>query len=757
MDHFFIACNLACWIIAVGTAICLWLYFGKRAGWSMVSGAAAFMVWLALLALQYPRQGAVDGELERLVLAALESLRYFTLDHVFELLSDADITEFTQQYYTVEIILSGAAPVCTAAFVFSFLQMAGKAKRFLLPWRPMYYFSELNEKSLTLAENILTSRKKQRRRKPILVFCKAASRDDGDDGEELSFRSKARKLGAVFYRDPIHIIPKANPWLREVKVFLIDTDESANMTTALNMKEWISAPGMIDPSPWKTDSDLLIFSTEASAESLFDKLLEDVKAVRIAVHQARIPEDAPEREQQAKKRYEKEDSRIDLHLINETKLAAQKLLWEHPMYQAAKPDGADSRRISLLVVGGGRLGMEILRTAMVTGIMDTCSFKAVVVDMDGDRIGQRFHHSCPDLPSHARDMVQFYKADVTTSEFDRVLDWHCRDSNYIVVSTGDDERSMATARFLQRWYARQSIRAGQVPDYSQQIYVAIRSSDCYETMENLSGRDMTLFGCNTHLFRMEELLGRKLDLGAMILHRGYRFEDDKLLPAELCQSDTRELGKAELAKLHRDFKRDYCRLDIGSKQSNQLAALHTPYKIQDLAWRENSAVPVWNIHPVETGYLFREAVHRMKKYKDPVERMEHRRWEVFQALDGWSPFPQDMIEACKDDDGCRKQHKHMTAKLHGCMIPYDDLPELDKKVNDLFFDGKAVRNFQAYDSAICVASLFVWLELVAPGDSGKAILEQIRTKLNGKKDGLTSGDLLELLVEMFPEGEKLAQ
>ncbi len=867
MDNYLLAAYWALGIMAAGLLACGIVRLGFRKSWQIVSMTMAVFVGMALMAIHIPAVEETEVLWERCSLALLDVLRCFTLDYSFEPRPYA-ITEDLKFYYAVEIGLSVAAAFCSAALLLSLLRRFGRIWRFLMPYRPVYYFSELNEKSFVLAQNIQRAWKQAKGHfwnKPLLIFCKSALHDDE---EELRYHSEARKLGAIFYQDPIFSIPKSNPRRRTVKVFLMDTDENANISTALKMKKWITGSKKLWFPRRNVDSDLLVFSTEDSAEILFDKLLETVKNTRVEelkavltdedianamlrkcaerlAAQAQADQDPPQTAQGQKKpdqaqaiiqkarsrwnkpgdaqtfppppvgkednrvdvlvtrlkekiysnassyknpaheaildkelrgrvsrllkspniqedellkkawdgmrwdaawdRYSREDSAIDLHLVNETEFIAQKLLWEHPLFHAQK-----NGKVSMLLVGAGRLGMEILRTAMICGTMYHCELKAVVVDQDAQRLEKQFYHNYPCLKPYQKNALTFCQADVTTTELDRALEENGTDCRYIVVATGDDERNLLTAQFLRRWYARKAIQDG-TREFGEQLYVAIRSSERHETLSELGEKNMTLFGSNTRIFSPEELLDRHVDRMAMWYNLCY---DEGLRPGKIFPNpkgtdpdQIQDQRRKREEENKREAKRKYCRLGCDNQRSNQLLALHCLYKLYDLEQFGGLGQDPDSVKQL-TGL-----VHCLSRYSDAMFELEHERWEVFQRLNGWGTFSREQIRAGLDSDDHQKgTHRHPLAKLHGCMIPYDQLDDLAGQLRR--------KDFRLFDKAMCVAGLLVWLKevrLLSDEEKGKvrktaeAAIETIR-QIPATEDAEMTGEVfLQRLCEAFPK------
>ncbi|MBR2889754.1 MAG: hypothetical protein IKC09_05715 [Oscillospiraceae bacterium] len=713
--------------------------------------AASAVIFLGALALRLPVQPAGLSFLEQLALAAVDALRYFTMDVPYEAIGFSGSELLSAWYRYLDVTLNFVAPLCTTMILLSVLQMLGWVRFRLCFWRPVYCFSELNERSFAMANSVMEdwSTGKGDFFKPVLVFFKT---EPHDDSVELQYRAEAQRLGAAFYRDPIHAVRLPDPWLRRVKVFLIDKDEDSNMGTATRMKDWI-CPNRKRRFPGHyTDSDILVFSTRESSEIVFDKLLAELKTRRERLL--------------GQRRAKREDARIDLHLVNETKLIAQKLLWEHPLYETLEsPTGDD---ISMLMVGGGRLGMEILRTAMVCGVMDTCRFHATVIDAEGERLRRQFQHTYGSLPESIRDAVKFREADVDCTSFDRLLEDPELEPNYIVVATGDDERNVTTAQFLQRYYARRTIRDGDLLKAPKKIYVAIRDQGRYEALEALRADGLELFGCHADIFRREVVLDRPIDRVAMLFHSAYNARGKTLDPTLMLPRTqnpfqwylTRLLNLWEPMK--RSAKHRYYSLSAVDLHSNQIVVMHSIYKFRDMLYRNGCLKQYQEDLGKDPARAFALLVWLMSDDRETLYRLEHRRWEVFQTLDGWQPFPLDRIEvyAAAQTEGKQalpglNQHKHMIARLHGCLTPYDALPPLAEKLNTLYgLTGEKQKEFLEYDRVMCVNSLIAWLDLVADQTKVENLRNLVREILTQALDeeGKSSADrTLNYLKAHFPD------
>lgn len=734
---------------------------------------------------------ALAAAFNAVCMGILEIPRHFALALEFQPATIVSEGKEIPHYFTSQVLLWILAPLGTASFVFMLVSSLLKGTRLKFSHkRPVYYFSSLNEKSFTLASSLYNqSKDKPKKEQPFLVFCQV---DVGDESNtELQFSADAEKLGAIFEKDPVHAIQLKDPLRQQVKIFLMDENEDDNILSLLRMEESI-CPVMPDRKHPVINtipqSDIYIFSTHESSELLFDQTLGNFNGIVTAAMAA------AEKKPGSPLYYH----RYNLHLIDETKLIVQKLLLEHPLfeplfyvpeydgYTQRDPDADRDDHISVLAIGGGQLGMELVRSAMVCGITDNYQFDIQIIDQNAKTLEKQFrcfsaYKHCFDGSAQTDEEADrkanapiklpdifcgedglgtsikpvFHEVDCRSTDFDAVLENHCRHSNYIVVATGDDELNISTARYLQRWYARFDIIHRRVPSRPPMIFAAIRNSERYEALKCLEkekaakcAQQLFLFGNHQDIFSADEILSRKLDASAAVFNDCYAYD-------KVDKSDKLKLDNLCTPLEQRTHMRDALfKLSQVMQLSNHTVALHSLYKLQDLLfsaglprellkYRYNAKTRNY----VDTAFLFHTMAKQIRSCGEKLHRLEHRRWNLFYLLDGWECFPMQMIPDClnaKYTPREDKPHQLPLIKLHGCLVPFDDLDKLGKLCK---------KDFKGYDACMCAASVFAWLDLEADPDHAAMIrsklMEAAHAKWNADVLVCTCDELLELVEETF--------
>ena len=731
----------------------LWAWRYKKTNQGVPTIYATFVALAAMIiALRIPCNCIKATVLDACLLSVLDMLRFFTMNVDFNPLELPFGGGWASFYQFVDIFLSLVAPICTVSVIFSLFKMFFRRLHMTsLSRRPIFYFSSLNEKSFTLAKSVYAQWQEDELDipKPFIVFCQVDSRNES--ATELQFSAEAEKMDAIFYEDPIHAIHLPDPTKRQLHLFMMDEDENANIEALLKMEDRLCGETKTADSPAIPKSDILVFSTLESSELLFDKVLENCKKKPVWYY--------------------------NLRLIDETELIAQKLLLEHPLFEPlyalsnrkretpakAVSSGKgnhqphDPHALSVLVIGGGTLGMEIARTAMLCGVCDHYNFSIQIIDQNGDQLEKQFKHSAPYLyapdagvfSTQKKDLQftpSFHPADVQSSDFDSVLTKYCESCNYIVIATGNDELTISAAQFLQRWYTRQDINRGDAPERPPIILAAIRNPQRHNALRHLETSQLKLFGSNADIFSVENILERPLDYTAAVFNGCY----DSLSAAELCSSiDQRRKMHFELLKKSQ--------MD---QVSNHMVALHSLYKLQDLLHSGNNIEQDsrllldyrHNAGSISSEALFGRLCCLVRDNLDALVPIEHCRWSLYQAINGWMPLPKDMISTCKEagcqDRGEQDRHKLFTANMHGCIVPLEKLEELSAEVNKLY---QKKPDFITYDITMCCASLFAWLDLEAKPKDAEKIREKLlaHLKRKGKTGPIPPRELIEEMAERF--------
>ena len=297
-------------------------------------------------------------------------------------------------YKTVLLVLLIIAPLFTVGITLSFFseKFARIIYRIRSEFRDTYLFSAINERTLCIAEDVAATD-----RKALIVFALRISEED-IDAEALA---RIKEINACVINDDIVQIGHT---LRHVRnYYLLGTDSSENLDTGLRLYKKYNGEHTDKVNMW-------LYTKNEISEVIFDHLYET----------------------------------FNVRLINEEGLIARALATDYPLYDAVK-DG----KLSILLVGGGNIGLEILRTlTMCSCLGDDVRVDINVIDLNGEKAKDIFEKTSPALAEKWN--IKFHSADIKTSNFTEVLNGI--EPTYIVVSLGSETLNMETALYIRRKY-----------------------------------------------------------------------------------------------------------------------------------------------------------------------------------------------------------------------------------------------------------------------------------------------------------------
>ena len=297
-------------------------------------------------------------------------------------------------YKTVLLVLLIVAPLFTIGITLSFFseKFTRIIYRIRSEFRVSYLFSAINERTLCIAEDVAATD-----RKALIVFALRISEED-IDAEALA---RIKDINAYLINDDIVQIKHS---LRRTRnYYLLNTNDGENLEAGLRIYQKYNKERTDKVNMW-------LYTKNEISEVIFDYLYET----------------------------------FNVRLINEEGLIARALATDYPVYDAVK----DSR-LSVLIVGGGHIGLEILRTmTMCTCLGDDVKVDINVIDLNGEKSRAIFEKASPGLAE--KWDIKFHSADVKSVAISNVLDGI--DPTYIVVCLGNETLNLETAIYIRRKY-----------------------------------------------------------------------------------------------------------------------------------------------------------------------------------------------------------------------------------------------------------------------------------------------------------------
>ena len=626
-------------------------------------------------------------------------------------------------YVYINYILYALAPILASSLLLSFIGDTGEKIRYFFKWsKKCYVFSVINNDSIALAKSIKKSENKK-----TIVFCDAKNANK-------DLLTDAKKLGAITLFKSCKDIPLYKHF-KEYEICLISENEDNNIelteefilkkdklkkhkitinsfaqsgTNIKVMESMVSkkqcavfestngalikkAKYIIDTSP-KTK---IVFFNVQKGDSEFKKFTEDnsIECYETDWRTTELddsynsyaftlyyPKEIPNKKGKytaadkglsfVKNHLTTEwlDEKFKIRFIDEIALFCNNLLFKHPLYDL--PDG--KKDIFVLLVGCGRLGTQMLKTVAWCGQIKGYTLKIRVLDKKAKQIEKEFYSQYPEMKNYN---VKFEEVDIESSDFEAKVSRY-KNTTFICVATGSDDLNISTAENLFEIFRRNY--KGYTPPIFTRVRKVMKSDNFADKGTFLDDRNIYLFGTSNSIFSNDTLFNSELENLAFAVHLSYNWaiDDDKT--------------SFNYQKALNDFyTSEY------SRRSSMAAALHIPSKLKMC----NIAVKKGEL-PNEENLIEFDTVIKDEDKKLELMKNEHERWNAFMRSEG---FRTVKFPTVKKYAPITRSHKDEDAKLHPCIVSWEDLDPLQKEYDALQKKlSLKISNFKEYDEKLVV-------------------------------------------------------
>jgi len=288
-----------------------------------------------------------------LLLSIHNAIRLFIVDGEFTIVQDYvnyDNSYLSTIYSVVAAILFVVAPVLTFGFVLSLLKNISYVfKLFLRKKDDIYIFSELNEKSISLAKDI-----KRQNDKCTIMFT-----DVYEDGEERlsELVESAKHIGSILTKKDISLINMKNHGRKaKINFFLIGEDGNENL---------MQASCIIDNYNEVDNINMYLFSDRLESEVITNAV---------------------------------DKGKIKIRRINAQRAMIENFLYVDgtKIFDNAKENDVGEKKIGVLIMGLGGYGTEMLKGLSWFLQMDGYEFSIDCFDVD-KAAESRFCAICPEI------------------------------------------------------------------------------------------------------------------------------------------------------------------------------------------------------------------------------------------------------------------------------------------------------------------------------------------------------------------------
>ena len=363
----------------------------------------------------------------------------------------------------------------------------------------------------------------------------------------------------------------------------------------------------------------------------------------------------------------KDKRNLRVILIDEIRDSVYEHLYRYPLY-ANQNSTEKNGKLSVLIVGGGKIGTEFLKATVWMGQMKSLDLEIYMIDLKGNLRRKSLSARCQELLQEDSDyQIDIHKGNIFSKKIELYLN-ELKDINYCMVSLGEDEKSLRAALALRGYFYRRYKKVQPV------ISVYVESRKKREAIRNLNETtrtkekyyyDIVPFG-NGGIYQSQQgseaLLIEYLGLG---IHAHY---------CRLKKEDNRETRR-EVIKGY--YSRQY------NRRSSIAGGMHISSKL----WEMGLGIIRVPENECEKK-LFQKFVHpvnyeeRTENIRKTCYSLEHDRWMAYVRAEGWSLATEggkniDDIRECYEQYCQVFKNQNYPDKLHPALIPLEsDDPQI---------------------------------------------------------------------------------
>jgi hypothetical protein len=346
--------------------------------------------------------------------------------------------------------------------------------------------------------------------------------------------------------------------------------------------------------------------------------------------------------------------KCSINFFSEPDLTAREFLAKCPIYRLLdfdkqKAATKNKKTITIVLLGFGSIGRQMLRKIYSSSQFVGCTFHAVVVDKRLNEIEGEFRSSYPSLfdSELSNASFEFVDADVSSSCFYSVLDRYVEKArkseaesiDLIVSSLGSDLVNIQTVSNISKHIDRAGL--SHKPMYA--LNITGENNDLYRN-EEVDGDNIIVFGYYKNIYTGDIILSEKMDMMAKCLDRHYGGTD-------------------------------WAGLSVHLKNSNRSAAEYVGAFLHIAGFelkRTKGEIPDTAVSESEYHTLLETNTELF----DNLASTEQLRWNGFHISTGWIPKHIEEVKSYED----RKDER---LKAHVCLIPHSRLDWLENAMKEI--------------------------------------------------------------------------
>jgi len=552
-------------------------------------------------------------------------------------------------YGVVISILNLCAPVLGGALLLDILTgVFPHMKLYFAPFRRKFIFSELNEASMTLAEDICRNDNyeeivdlKRFERKPLMIFTDAYPNAESEASSELFGRAKA--IGAVCIKTDLLHLPVRKS--RAVNYFLIDSESRENISSLPRLLERDTKGKLL----WPEGED-----AKGAVTKIFVFAQDDIESTlvkNICDNKSDIA------------------SKVVVRTIRDYMNIAVNLMYDTPLFlPLLGRKEEDAKDIFVTILGSGQIAEEVFKAAFWCGQIFGIQLHMQVLSRDASAMKKRLEERYPELLESCRDSSELLKvypfgrkdlknppycadlsfADISdATHFSEYPNGVLQNTDYFIVALGSDERNVFAANQLKLLLARRRLK--EKKERHPVIAPAVFDANLAKAIESASPAEF-----ETYIIPF-----------AMM---NSRFSCKNVFMADFAKRASLNEAIYNRAKQIKTQKDEY------TYWANLPRVVHAPYKIFGLGLIQGVSLG----KDVLQRYIVKRHEELTERQEHELAWIEHRRWNAFMRTQGFiCPTKEEYDTYYESFSACGDygMHKNVLLKLHPCIVESQVIPE----------------------------------------------------------------------------------
>ncbi len=526
------------------------------------------------------------------------------------------------------------APIVTVSAIVSLFRerfSVLKYRWFSLYKKQVYIFSELNERSITLAKDIVLNKNSNEDKKErLIVFCDVFSHNSESSFE---LQEQASEIGAICLINDIAIVNWIKTNIKRkskketeksdefYKFFLIGENENENL------EQIIKLINKYDKTVEKDTVTLYLFSKSSTSELSTQSLLS-------------------------------EDSTVNIIRVDYKRSMIYNYLYENGADIINRVSKKPGRRFNMLILGMGEHGFEMIKSLLWFCQRTGYELKIDVYDKEKD-IKERFYAQCPGIRtfSDKNTSIIFHpETDFNNSGFyDDSIGKHT-DSDFVFISLGDDSENIALAKRVREVFARKNIEGDNKETATDNpiITTVVENSQVKAAMKK-NNYNIQIIGDFESVYSNKVIINSDLERIALAVHRH-----------DTGNADSKDITTYKRQEFYNEY---YYRSTMAQviyhlvwKESNGVKECSWEKLIEDLSNNESTLLKTINdIEHVESNKWIRH-------YEEDVYKNDREKWD---NKENWSAFI--LREHSFDElDKCYDKLKKLYKRFDDDIKPYEE-------------------------------------------------------------------------------------